>query len=186
MTEHLSKASGVDEEPSADEEAWLLVAVSTAGAADSLRVHVWRKLHGLGAVYLQQSVCMLPDRPAVAEVLRKLVARIEADGGSARCLHLRIDDKVERRELIDEFRRAVTIEYGEVLERLPTLSAGVETGQSRATLREVEEYAAELARLEFLVTKVRSRDYFHAPAGAEVCAELDRARAAIAHAKSLF
>ena len=38
---------------------WLVVSVSTAGAAASLRLRVWRKLRSLGALYLQQSVCLL-------------------------------------------------------------------------------------------------------------------------------
>ena len=44
-----------------------MVSVSTAGAAASLRVQVWRKLRSLGALYLQQSVCLLPAT-AVTEV----------------------------------------------------------------------------------------------------------------------
>ena len=42
---------------------WLLITVSTAGAPPALRVQVWRRLRALGALYLQQSVCLLPDRP---------------------------------------------------------------------------------------------------------------------------
>ena len=53
---------------------WLLITVST-GSAGSLRVHVWRTLRKLGAVYLQQSVCLLPDRPPVAKTIAGLAAR---------------------------------------------------------------------------------------------------------------
>lgn len=61
-----------------------MLAVSTAGAADSLRVYVWRKLRGLGAVYVQQSVCLLPDRPTVAATVRRLVDKVRAGLDRAR------------------------------------------------------------------------------------------------------
>ncbi|MFF4763156.1 Chromate resistance protein ChrB [Streptomyces sp. NPDC001292] len=163
------------------EDAWLLVAVSTAGGTDSLRVHVWRKLRGLGAVYVQQSVCLLPDRPPVAGAVRKLVDKVRAEGGTARCLHVRLSDPVERGELIGEFRQAVTVEYGEVLERLPAFFTEIETetAKGRTTFAEVEESEADLARFEAWVAKIAARDYFAAPIGAEVRAELDRARKAL-------
>ncbi|MGX4694325.1 Chromate resistance protein ChrB [Streptomyces sp. JNUCC 63] len=168
-------------EPAGSEDAWLLVAVSTAGGTDSLRVHVWRRLRGLGAVYVQQSVCLLPDRPPVAGVVRKLVDKVRAEGGTARCLHVRLSDPVERGELIGEFRQAVTVEYGEVLERLPAFFTEIdtETTRGRTTFAEVEESEADLARYEAWVAKIAARDYFAAPIGAEVRAELARARQAM-------
>lgn len=167
-----------EREMSGGEDAWLLVAVSTAGGTDSLRVHVWRKLRGLGAVYVQQSACLLPDRPPVAGTVRKLVDKVRAEGGTARCLHLTLTDPVERGELIGEFRASVAAEYGEVLERLPGFFAEIktETAKGRAAFAEVEESEADLARFETWVAKIEARDYFAAPIGAEVRAELDRAR----------
>ena len=53
-------------------ESWLLLTVSTAGAPDSLRVQVWRRLRSLGALYLHQGVCLLPARPETARALGRL------------------------------------------------------------------------------------------------------------------
>ncbi|MFF0109594.1 Chromate resistance protein ChrB [Streptomyces hirsutus] len=163
------------------EDAWLLVAVSTAGGADSLRVNVWRRLRGLGAVYVQQSVCLLPDRPPVAGAVRKLIDKVRAEGGTARLLHLTLTDPVERGELIGEFRASVATEYGEVIERLPGFFAEIETetARGRTTFAEVEESEADLVRFETWVAKIEARDYFAAPIGAEVRAELARAREAM-------
>jgi ChrB-like protein len=181
VTDDEVNGPGQVREASAADDAWLLVAVSTAGGADSLRVHVWRKLRGLGAVYVQQSVCLLPDRPPVAGTVRKLADKVRAGGGTARCLHLTLTDPVERGELIGEFRASVTAEYGEVLERLPAFFAEIETetAKGRTTFAEVEESEADLARFEAWVAKIKARDYFAAPIGAEVRAELDRARKAM-------
>ncbi len=45
-------------------DGWVLLSVST-GKESSLRVFVWRQLRKLGAVFLHQSVCLLPDRSVV-------------------------------------------------------------------------------------------------------------------------
>jgi hypothetical protein len=64
---------------------WLLVSVSTAGAAATLRVQVWRKLRSLGALYLQQSVCLLPARHEVVREVRRLADRVRHQGGAVGC-----------------------------------------------------------------------------------------------------
>ena len=73
-----------------DRVAWLLVSVS-AGADASLRVAIWRQLHKLGAVYLQNSVCLLPDVPLVAETIDLLVTRVRAGSGQAKVLHIQLE-----------------------------------------------------------------------------------------------
>ena len=63
---------------------WLLVTAS-AGGAGSLRVAIWRKLRSLGALYLHQSVCVLPARPEVEREIRRLVDRVRANGEPPGC-----------------------------------------------------------------------------------------------------
>jgi hypothetical protein len=160
---------------------WLLVSVTTAGAAPSLRMQVWRKLKGLGALYLQQSVCLLPDRPAVATALGELRERVRADGGRMRIVHIDIGDERERGELAEEMAAAVDEEYAEVLERLPSFFAELEmeSGRGRVVFAEVEESEADLERFRSWVAKIEARDYFGAPSGRRVRAELERAAATL-------
>ncbi|MFI2206973.1 Chromate resistance protein ChrB [Streptomyces sp. NPDC020192] len=80
---------------------WLLVSVTTAAAAPSLRMQVWRKLKGPGALYLQQSVCLLPDRPAVASALDELRERVRTDGGRMRAVFAEV---VESEADLERFR----------------------------------------------------------------------------------
>jgi len=160
----------------------LLLAVSTAGGSDSLRVQVWRRLRGLGALYLQQSVCLLPDRPEVSKSVWRLAAKVRSEGGTARCLHLRMTDSAEQDGVVQQMQAAINEEYAEVLERLPTFFAELEmeTARGRATFAEVEESEADLARFEAWHAKIEKRDYFDADLGSQVRAELDRARQALA------
>src|SRR6187401_3471593 len=87
-------------------EPWLLVTASSAGAADSLRVAIWRKLRSLGALYLQQAVCVLPARPDVEREIRRLVDRVRANGGGARVLRVTFENATEEAELVSELEAA--------------------------------------------------------------------------------
>jgi hypothetical protein len=159
------------------ERSWLLISTSTAGAAGTLRVQVWRKLRSLGALYLQQSVCLLPARPEVVREVRRLVDRIRHQGGTARVLSMAFTDPAEEDAVIAEFNTARDAEYAEVLGRLPELHQELtdERARGNATYAEVEESEADLARFRTWMDKIAARDYFQAPAG-------QAARDAVAHA----
>lgn len=146
---------------------WLLISVSTAKAADTLRVHVWRKLRSLGALYLQQSVCLLPAQPGVVRDVRRLVDRIHHQGGSARVLSTAFTVAAEEQSVIAEFNSARDTEYAEVLERLPSFLEELETelARGRATYAEVEESEADLERFRSWLAKIAARDYFDAHGG---------------------
>lgn len=164
-----------------DDRDWLLVTVTT-GSADSLRVHVWRTLRRLGAVYLHQSVCLLPDRPLVAEAVTRLVARVRDQGGSARVLPIRISDADELAELIEQQRADRDAEYAEVVERTPTLldELATEKARGRATYAEVEESEADLERFDRWLGRIADRDYFDAAVGIQARAAVERCRAELA------
>src|SRR5919198_964646 len=165
-------------------ETWLLVTASTAGAGDSLRVAIWRKLRSLGALYLQQSVCVLPARPDVEREISRLVDRARANGGAARVLRRTFEDSNEAAQLISELQAARDDEYGEVLERVPAFLNELrsERDRDRATYEEVEESEADLERFRAWLAKIDRRDYFGAPRRAEVHAAVERC----AHALEAF
>jgi hypothetical protein len=148
-------------------EDWLVISASTAGAAGTLRVQVWRKLRSLGALYLQQSVCLLPACEQVERQVRRLSDRIHHHGGSVRVLRMRFADAAEQRSVIQEFNAARDAEYAEVLERIPALREELtaERARGRATYAEVEESEADLERFRSWLAKIAARDYFAAPGG---------------------
>jgi hypothetical protein len=159
---------------------WLLLSVTTGNVA-SLRVFVWRQLRKLGAVYLHQSVCLLPDRPEVRTRLRPVLGRVRGQGGRARLIPVRISDE-ENQSLIEEQRRDRDTEYLEVVERVPHFLAEIEmeTGRGKATYSEVEESEADLERFEKWLAAIADRDYFDAAAGAEARSAVQRCRDALA------
>ena len=161
---------------------WLVVSVSTAGGAASLRVQVWRKLRSLGALYLQQSVCLLPATAAVARDVRRLAARVRQGGGTARVLPMAFTDPAAEQAVIGELNAARDAEYAEVLERLPDLHRELahERARGRATYAEVEESEADLHRFRAWLAKIEARDYFRAAGGDAARTAVTGAAAALA------
>ena len=145
-----------------------MISVSTAGAAGTLRVQVWRKLRSLGALYLQQSVCLLPAAEEVAREVRRLLDRVHHQGGSGRALQIDLTAPTEQAHIIAQMNTARDEEYAEVLERLPEFRAELvkELARGRATYAEVEECEADLDRFRSWLGKITARDYFRAPGGA--------------------
>ena len=163
-------------------ERFLLVSASTAGAPAATRVRVWRKLRSLGALYLQQSVCLLPAREPVRRQVLRLLASVRADGGTARSLTVTVDDAAEYAALVAEFNAERDAEYAEVVERAPQLLAELqtETARGRATYAEVEESEADLDRFNKCLAKIAARYDFAAGVGPAARRAVEHCRAALA------
>lgn len=167
-------------ESSAD--GWLLVSVSTATGAASLRVQVWRKLRALGALYLQQSVVLLPARPQVVRDVRRLADRIRHQGGTARVLTINLKDPAEEQAVIADLNAAREAEYHELLQRLPEIGRelAAERNRGNVTYAEVEESEADLDRFRRWLAKITARDYFATPGRATAQAEIEKVAAELA------
>lgn len=145
-------------------------------------MQVWRKLRSLGALYLQQSVCLLPAEAAVAREVRRLTDRVHHQGGSARVLHMAFAERGEEQAIVAEFNAARDAEYAEVLERLPELLRELadERAADNATYAEVEESEADLDRFRTWLAKIAARDYFDAPGGQAARDAVEQAAAELA------
>ena len=153
---------------------WLLVTVSTASSS-TLRVHAWRKLRSLGALYLQNSVVLLPERSETVRAVARLLDRLRRSGGTGRSLSITLTDHDEERQVIAQLSEERSDEYQEIVSRVPAFLEEIahERKRGRATHAEVEESEADLERLRKWFARVTARDYFGAPgrAGAEEAIE---------------
>src|SRR5438876_12315314 len=96
--------------------AWRTLVYRVPPEPASKRVSVWRELKRLGALYLQQCVCIVPDIDGVATELEQLAAKIPPMGGEITLLdipRLRPDDEVK---IVEAFREQRAREYGEIIE----------------------------------------------------------------------
>ncbi|MDZ8136432.1 MAG: ChrB domain-containing protein [Nostoc sp. DedQUE04] len=129
------------------------------------RVYVWRKLKGWGALYLQQSVCVLPHREDLQQYLAELKADITAGGGEADLLIIWIDEPDQNAMLVNRFQQQADREYQEFLGQCRDLHCELseERKIGNLTFAELEENEAELNKLRSWLPKIRDRDLFDAP-----------------------
>ena len=166
---------------------WLLVTVSTPpGGTSTLRVYAWRNLRGLGAHYVQQSVCLLPATPKTTRAAARLVTRLRAEGGHGEMLRIRLTDPTQEAAVIDAIQSERTDEYREVVQRTRQFHEELrsERRRGRATYTELEESDADLARHQKWLAAIRARDYFDAPGCQEAAAAVASCEEALARFES--
>jgi hypothetical protein len=167
--------------PQSREVRWLLVTVAT-GSSSTLRVHAWRKLRSLGALYLQNSVALLPESAETTRAVTKLIQRVRRADGVARVIPMTITDRVEEAAVVGQFCAERSDEYQEIVSRVPAFLEEIayERRRGRATYAEVEESEADLERLQKWLARVRVRDYFDAPGRSDAEQAVERCVAELA------
>ena len=84
------------------------------------RVAVWRELKRLGGLYVQQAVCLLPDRKDIRSTLEKVRLRVDELGGSNIFLTLRDVEPDAQTQFVEGFRSQAAKEYAEIVEECDT------------------------------------------------------------------
>jgi hypothetical protein len=69
------------------EHKWILLVYRIPSQPSRLRLQVWRKLQGLGAAYLQDAVCVLPERDDLRVEFEETAHIIRDMGGTATLFH---------------------------------------------------------------------------------------------------
>jgi len=158
-----------------DNSLWLLFAYQLPASPSTHRSYVWRKLKALGALYLQNSICILPAIGPVEDTLRWLYDEILSRRGTTSIFHVSLLDGEEREDIIARFRRQMEDEYGEFIEQCGEFHAELakERGRKHLTFGELEENDADLAKLRLWLPKLRARDFFQVDIAREAAAGLE-------------
>src|SRR5690349_3980885 len=99
---------------------WLMLIYRVPSTPSRARVAVWRELKRLGGLYVQQAVCVLPDRPDLRENANRIRRRIEESGGSSIFLALNDVGAEAHAQFTDGFREQSAKEYAEIIEECDT------------------------------------------------------------------
>jgi DNA-binding transcriptional regulator PaaX len=142
---------------------WLLLIYRIPSEPTRLRAAVWRRLKGLGAIYLQNSAAALPAGPANERALRKLRHDILEMSGSA--VLLACDVLAGEAEVRAQFQAARDDEYEEIVDKCQDFMAGLdkEYKAEHFSYAELEENEEDLVKLRNWFGKITERDVFGAP-----------------------
>lgn len=153
---------------------WLLLVYKIPAEPTRLRAGVWRKIRGLGAIYLQNSVAALPASTATQRSLRLLRNEIIEMGGLAYLLDAGV--LAGQGEIVAAFNAARDDEYEEIVDKCEDFLAQVEKEYTadHFTYAELEENDEDLMKLRNWFAKVQARDVLGASGSASVLEALGR------------
>jgi hypothetical protein len=145
---------------------WLVLVYRVPSDPSSNRVAVWRELKRIGALYLQQCACVVPDREDVVTEIAAVRSQITALKGSSTLFASAPLPAQEEAALVDQFRQLVAKQYAEIVEECETKFAKEiqsETARQNFSFAEAEEIAEDLEKIRRWFARARQRDWFGAP-----------------------
>jgi hypothetical protein len=148
---------------------WLLLIYKVPPEPAKKRIALWRRLKSMGAVYLQNGVCLLPKADDHVRRLKILENEIAEMGGEAVILETSALDRTQEEKVIARFKADRDEEYKEFLVKCADFEAEIakETAAKHLTYAELEENDVDLKKLQSWLEKIRKLDFYGAPVGAE-------------------
>jgi len=148
---------------------WLLFTYKIPPEPSSKRIAVWRKLKGMGAVYLQNGVCLLPKTDHHIRQVKMLENDISAIKGTCVILETVALDKAQEGKVVTRFMADRDDGYEEIIDKCDDFEAEVakEITANHYTFAELEENDVDFKKLQGWLAKIQALDFYGAPRAAE-------------------
>ena len=148
---------------------WLLLTYKVPPEPAAKRIALWRRLKGMGAIYLQNGVCLLPKTDDHARRLKMLENDVTEIGGDAVILETIALDRGQEEKVVARFKADRDEAYRELIDKCDDFEAEIakETAAQHFTYAELEENDVDLKKLQVWCEKIRKLDFY----GAEMAAE---------------
>jgi DNA-binding transcriptional regulator PaaX len=138
---------------------WILLVYKIPSHPTRLRAQVWRQLQRCGAIYLQDSVSIVPATSELAENIQWIADEIREMGGAALVFRATATSPKEESRIEHLFGEASRAEAGRLLETLRGVEGRLRPRAAPEVLAEVED---ELRRIRQAALKLRLRSHFPA------------------------
>jgi hypothetical protein len=148
---------------------WLLLTYKVPPEPARKRIALWRRLKGMGAVYLQNGVCLLPKTDDHTRRLKILENEIAQMSGESILLETVALDRAQEEKVVGRFKADRDEEYKEFLDKCKDFEAEIakETAAKHFTYAELEENDVDLKKLQSWLEKIRKLDFYGAPLAAQ-------------------
>jgi hypothetical protein len=144
---------------------WLLLIYKVPTEPAKKRVALWRRLKGMGAVYLQSGVCLLPRTDDHVRRLKMVENEIAGIEGECLLLETTALDRSQEEKVVLRFKADRDEEYREFLDKCSDFHREIEkeTAAGHFTYAELEENDVDLKKLQSWLEKIRKLDFYNAP-----------------------
>ncbi len=156
------------------EVAWLLMVYKVPPEPAAKRVALWRRLKAMGAVYLQNSVCLLPKSDAHARQLKVLENDVAAMQGECVILETAGLDRPQEAKVVARFKADRDEAYEEFVDKCDDFERDIakEIAADHFTYAELEENEADLKKLRDWLARIGQLDFYGAARAAEAAERL--------------
>ena len=153
---------------------WLLLTYKVPPEPAAKRVALWRRLKGMGAVYLQNGVCLLPKTDDHVRRLKMLENDIAEMAGEAVIVEAAALDRGQEEKVLARFKADRDEAYGEFIDKCDDFEAEIakETAAQHFTYPELEENDVDLKKLQVWFEKIRKLDFYRAERATEAAERL--------------
>lgn len=155
---------------------WCLLVYKIPSQPSRLRLQIWRKLQRMGAVYLQDAVCLLPSRPELDENMLYIATSIEEMGGSCHLFRAESSLPGGDKRLLEDFQALADGRLTDILERLGEIHARLQGKVDQAALERAEE---DLKRERIAYLRTRALAYFGSHQHLEVDGRLHQLKSSL-------
>ena len=138
---------------------WLLLIHQLPAQPAYLRVKIWRRLQGIGAIAVKNAVHALPMNEETQEDFEWLLREIREGGGEAFVCEARLIDGLSDEEVRALFDRARDADYAEIVKEARALAKSL---RPNAKADAIAEYRTQVARLRKRLAEVVSIEFFGA------------------------
>ncbi|HEV2504770.1 MAG TPA: Chromate resistance protein ChrB [Mesorhizobium sp.] len=168
---------------------WLLLTYKVPPEPAAKRIALWRRLKGMGAVYLQNGVCLLPKTDDHIRRLKMIENDILEMAGESVILETVALDRAQEDKVVQRFRNDRDDQYREFLGRCADFEAEIakEVAINKFTFAELDEEDADLRKLQGWLEKIRKLDFYAAPLAEEAAERLRACEALLdSYARRVF
>lgn len=172
-----------------DTQKWLLVTYKVPAEPAKKRIALWRRLKGIGGIYLQSGVCLLPRTEEHVRQLKIVENDIREMKGESVLLETVALDRAQEDKVIARFRADRDAEYKEFIDRCGDLEAELakETAANHFSYAELEENDIDLKKQQAWLEKIRKLDFYGASLAKEAEKRLKHCEALLeAYAQQVF
>lgn len=168
---------------------WLLLTYKVPPEPSAKRIAIWRKLKGMGAVYLQNGVCVLPRSDDHIRRLKMVENDIDEAKGDSVILQTAALDQAQEAKVVGRFKAERDEAYAEFIDKCDDFEREVakEISAGHYSYAELEENDVDLKKLQGWLEKIGKLDFYGAARAEEALTRLKGCEAVLDdYAKRVF
>ena len=172
-----------------ENQSWLLLTYKVPSEPTTKRIALWRKIKGMGAIYLQSGVCLLPSTDEYLRRMKMLEHDIAQMEGHCVILQTLALDAAQEAKVIERFNADRDEQYAEFIGRCDDFEVEIakEIAKKKFTYAELEEEDTDLKKLQGWLEKINKLDFYGATRGDEAAQRLEQCQTLLdSYARQVF